>query len=423
MPAGRLLTPAMRESLAPLALREYRLLFTAQAVSLLGSWMTPVALAFAVLELTDSATAVGIVLGAELVPLAGLLLVGGVWGDRLARARLMVLSDVASAAAQATGAVLLLTGTAEVWHLVVVAAAAGAADAFHTPAWTGLLAETVPPSLLQRANALRHLESNVMRVAGPVAAGLLIALAGPGLAIAADAASFLAAAVVLARMRIGWTRPPARPAEEAGFRRELVAGLREVTSRVWLLAMLLDTALWVLFIWGPYAVLGPVVADRELGGATAWAAISAAYGVGAVAGGLIGLRLEPRRPLLAAVVTNAAFAPLLALLAVEAPVPLLAVVALPAGASVSLYMVLWDTAVQRRVPAAALSRVASTERAATYALMPAGMALAGPVAGAVGIDVTLWAGVAWLVASTAFLLAVPGIRGFRYAPDPVAGAS
>ena len=174
----------MRTSLAPLGERNFRLLFCAQAVWLLGSWMTPVALAFAVLSLTDSPAALGLVLGAEAVPLTLLLLVGGVWADRLPRVRVMVTADLVSAVSQGTTAVLLIAGSAEVWQLAALAAVGGAADAFHTPAWSGLLPETVPPSMLQRANALRHLESNAGRVAGPLLAGVIIAAAGAGWAIA-----------------------------------------------------------------------------------------------------------------------------------------------------------------------------------------------------------------------------------------------
>src|SRR5213593_2750255 len=202
--AGRGTLSGMRlpDSLAPLGERPFRLLFASLAVTLLGSWMTPVALAFAVLELTDSPTALGLVLAAEAVPLVALLLVGGVWADRLPRIRVMLAADVASAAGQGVMALLLITGHARVWQLAALAAVAGAADAFHTPALAGLLPATVPPAMLQRANALRHLESNAMRVIGPLLAGLLVATAGAGWAIAFDSCSFLVAALILSRIRL-----------------------------------------------------------------------------------------------------------------------------------------------------------------------------------------------------------------------------
>jgi MFS family permease len=405
-------------SLEPLTERNFRLLFVAQAIWLLGSWMTPVALAFAVLDRTESATALGIVLGAETVPLVLLLLVGGVWADRLPRVRLMITADIVSFAAQGTTAVLIITGRVEIWQMAVLAGVGGAADAFHTPAWSGLLPQTVPAAMLQRANALRHLESNTMRVVGPLLAGVIVATAGAGWAIAADAVSFVIAAAILTGIRV-----PAVAGRAAGhvasFRTELGDGWREVRSHGWLLAMMVDTVFWMLMVWGPYAVLGPLVAKQDLGGAGAWAVISAGYGLGAVGGGLLGLRLHPRRPLLVAIVINAAFAPLLALLALTAPALLIAAASVPAGAATSLYLVLWETTLQEHVPAAALARVASFERMSVYAPTPLGMAMAGPIAAAIGVSTTLWVSAAWMAVSTVFLLAIPSVRGLeRVAPAP-----
>jgi MFS family permease len=407
----------MRTSLAPLGERNFRLLFCAQAIWLLGSWMTPVALAFAVLSLTDSPSALGLVLGAEAVPLTLLLLVGGVWADRLPRVRVMVTADLVSVVSQGTTAVLLIAGSAEVWQLVALAAVAGAADAFHTPAWAGLLPETVPPPMLQRANALRHLESNAGRVAGPLLAGVIIAAAGAGWAIAADALSFLLAAAILVRVDV-----PARAiaGQAASFVAELKEGWRAVRAESWLIVMMIDTGLWMLVIWGPYAVLGPIVCERELGGAGSWALISAGYGLGSIGGGVLGLRLHPRRPLLVAIVINAVFLPLLASLAVASPAWTIAAMAVPAGASTSLYMVLWDTTLQERVPREALARVSSFERISVFAPLPIGMALAGPVAQWIGVEATLWVSAAWLGVSTVFLLSIPSIRRMeRPAHDPL----
>jgi MFS family permease len=399
-------------ALAPLTQRSFRLLFVAQAIWLLGSWMTPVALAFAVLDRTDSPTALGFVFAAETVPMAFLLLVGGVWADRLPRVRLMITADLVSFASQGVLAVLIISGRVEIWQMAVLAAVGGAADAFHTPAWSGLLPQTVPPAMLQRANALRHLESNTMRVCGPILAGVIVATAGAGWAIAADSASFVVAAAILAGVEV----PSVAAAVEGAattFRQELAGGWREVRSHGWLLAMMVDTAFWMLIVWGPYEVLGPLVAKRHLGGAGAWALISAGYGLGTVIGGLLGLRLHPRRPLLVAVLINAAFAPLLALLAVAAPTLVIAAVSIPAGAAVSLYLVLWDTVLQEQVPAGALARVASFERMSIYVPAPLGLALAGPVAAAIGVDGALWAATGWMSVSTLFLLGMPSVRGMQ----------
>ena len=135
---------------------------------------------------------------------------------------------------------------------------------------------------------------------------------------------------------------------------------------------------------------------------------------------MLGLRLHPRRPLLVAVVINAVFLPLLASLAVATPALTIAARAVPAGASTSLYMVLWDTTLQERVPRDALARVSSFERISVFAPLPIGMALAGPVADWLGVETTLWLSAAWLGVSTVFLLAIPSIRRMeRLASEPL----
>jgi predicted MFS family arabinose efflux permease len=192
-----------------------------------------------------------------------------------------------------------------------------------------------------------------------------------------------------------------------------------VRSRGWLLAMMIDTALWMLMVYAPYSVLGPLVAKQHLGGAPAWALVAAGYGVGTIGGGLLGLRLRPRRPLLVAVLINAAFVPVLALLAVAAPAWVIAGAAVPAGIATSLYLVLWETTLQERVPGEALARVASFERLAVYAPLPLGMALTGPVAGTLGVSTTLWLAASWLGVSTVFLLTIPSVRALeRLQPAP-----
>ena len=402
----------MNAALAPLAERNFRLLFLAQAAWLLGSWMTPVALAFAVLEQTTSPTALGLVLGAEAVPLALLLLVGGVWADRLPRMRVMVGADLISFASQGLLAVLIISGRAEIWQMAVLSAVGGAADAFHTPAWVGLLPQTVPAAMLQQANALRHLESNAARVVSPLIAGVIVSTAGAGWAIAVDAVSFLIAAAVLLGIQVTDLRGADRPAAHR-FTAQLSEGWEVVRSRGWLMAMMLDTALWMLVVYAPYEVLGPLVAKQHLGGARAWALVAAGYGVGTIGGGLLGLRLRPRRPLLVAVLINAAFVPVLALLAVATPAWVIAGAAVPAGIATSLYLVLWETTLQERVPREALARVASFERLAVYAPLPLGMAVTGPIAGALGVSTTLWLAAGWLGVSTIFLLSIPSVRGLE----------
>ena len=281
---------------APLREREFRLLFAGRTVSLAGSAIAPVALAFAVLDLTGSKTDLGLVLAAQQVPLVLFLLVGGIWADRLPRNKVMVSANLVSALAQACAAALLIAGGAEVWHLAALAAVNGTAIAFYFPASAGVTPQTVQPALLQEANALLALARNATAIGGAALAGFIVAGFGPGVAIAFDAATYLAAAGIVALMRLELVSR----AEVHSFVSDLATGWREFRSRTWLWVIVLQFSLLLAVDIGAFSVLGPVVADEELGGAKAWGAILTGQAVGLLGGGLVGLRFRPRRMLLVA---------------------------------------------------------------------------------------------------------------------------
>jgi len=157
--------------------RDFRLLFGGQAVSVLGDALFPVALAFAVLDgLDGSPGQLGLVLAAQVLPMTLLVLVAGVWADRLSRRRLMLVSDVGRCVVQVVIAVLLLTGLAQLWHLIVLVAVYGSFEAFFRPAAGGLIPALVPPGELQQANSLIGLAQNVGFVLGPALAELVACL-------------------------------------------------------------------------------------------------------------------------------------------------------------------------------------------------------------------------------------------------------
>jgi MFS family permease len=161
--------------------------------------MAPIALAFAVLELTGSKTDLGLVLAAQALPQVIFLLVGGVWSDRLPRHHVMVASNVLSGVSQAALAVLLLSGRAAIWQLALLAAVNGVTSAFFFPASQGIVPQTVSEPVRQQANALLRLGMNTTVISATALGGLLVAATSPGYALAFDSASYFAAAVVLAR--------------------------------------------------------------------------------------------------------------------------------------------------------------------------------------------------------------------------------
>jgi MFS family permease len=342
------------ESLDVLRTREFRLLFGGQAVSVLGDRMAVVALAFAVLEIGGSVSDVGLVLAAGTFPLVATVLVGGVVADRVSRRAVMVVADFVRIASQGTMAALLIAGVAEVWMLALLAGVTGAATGFFSPASTGLLPEVVLAEQLQPANALRASAVSTGEILGPVVGGVLVAAAGAGWAIGIDAVTFAVSAACLAMLRV--------PKRVAAQRSSFVADLREgwvaFRSRRWIWTFVGYFAI-VNLLWGAWGVLGPIVAERDLGGAAAWGTILAAMGVGALAGSLLAAHVKPRRPLLLAALTDALFVVPLAFLAAAPPVPLIACSALLAGAGMALTISVWESTLQRHVPGESLSRVSS----------------------------------------------------------------
>src|SRR5918994_727460 len=218
-------TAGLVDALPALRIRKLRLLLAGQAVSFVGDALFPVALAFAVLdELDGSAGELGLVLAAQALPLALLILVAGVWADRMPRQRLMLVSDFGRMVVQGVIAALLLTGAAELWTLIALVAVYGVFEAFFRPAAGGLIPQVAGPEHLQQANALMGLAQNVGIVLGPTLGGLLVVTIGPGAAIGVDALTFLVSAVFLIRMG---SVPAARAAEAAsGFWSELRGGAR-----------------------------------------------------------------------------------------------------------------------------------------------------------------------------------------------------
>lgn len=400
------------DTLAILRRREFRLWFVGQAVSLFGDGMVRVALPFAVLAAGGSTAAVGLVFAAQMLPLVACLLIGGVLADRTSRRAVMVGADVVRLASQGALAALLITGEAGIGVMAALAAVTGAATGFFNPASTGLLPALVPAEDLQPANGLRATAMAGGEILGPVVAGVLVVSVGAGWAIAVDAATYAASAAVLVRLRL-----PARvPAAGSTFLSDLHDGWRTFRARRWLWSFVGVTAL-VNTMWGAWSALGPVIADRSLGGAAAWGTVLGAMGAGGVLGGLVSIRVRPRRPLVLAAGLNFVFATPLALLAVTAPVPLLAVGTFAFGGGLMLANSVWESTLQRNIPSEALSRVSAYDWFGSVAFYPVGLAAWGPIAVAIGTSAALWLAFALMVAATIGLLSVPDVRSMRGATD------
>ena len=400
--------------LAVLREPDYRRLFLGRTTSLIGDGMAPIALAFAILDLTGSATDLGIVIALHSLVLIALILVGGVVADRISPRRAMLGADLVRTVSMGLIAALLLTGVAEIWQLALLYAIDGAATAFFNPASNAIVPQIVPGSRLQEANALLNFSRWGGKVAGPALAGVLLALGSPGTALAVDAATFVVSAACLWRIRA----PGVRAEEDEGepFLFELRHGWREFSSRSWMVAVVVGAAVTNAIFFPVFQVLGPTVARESLGGSSAWALIAAMWGAGGLLGGVVALHVRPRRPLLVSEGFILLFAIPVVLLAIPASTVVIALGALLASATVALAEILYETVAAQHIPAEALARVVAYDWFGSLAIEPITLALVGPIAAGIGISTTLWAGAAVMTACQVAVLLVPSVRKLEARP-------
>ena len=399
----------MRDALSLLSARNFAFLFFGRCVSFLGNAMAPVALAFAVLHLTDSASALGVVLAARMAPNVVFLLVGGIISDRLPRHVVLVGSNLVAGGSQAAVAFLLITGAAEIWHLVVLEAINGAASAVFYPADTSVVPLTVPEHRLQQANAFLRLGANLTMIGGAAIAGLSVAVFNPGWTIALDAATFFVAAALRSQMR----GIRAAAGKGASVFAELREGWTEFIAHRWLWTIVIQFTVVLIGFFGAFLVLGPVVAERDFSGAGSWAAIVAGQSIGFMGGGFVALRWRPGRPILVGTLSVFGNALPIAALALSLPLPVIVAAALVNGLGMELFSVFWYTALHEHVAPEALSRVSAYDALGSVALSPVGLVAAGPLSDAIGVDATLWAGAVLIVVPTALVLLVPEVRSLQ----------
>ncbi|MET8079264.1 MFS transporter [Streptomyces sp. NPDC005303] len=362
----------------------FRRYFVGRSVSELGTAMTQVALPFAVFAIGGDVGDVGLVLGAAVLPKVVLVLLGGVAGDRLERRRVLLGTDVCMALCQAVTALLLLSGTGQVWHLALLQVAYGCAGAFALPATTGAVPDIAPKDLLQQANSLMRVARNAFGILGPPCAGVLVAVAGPGWALAVDAASFVAAAVAMAGVPAGLrTRRP-----HARLLRDVAEGWETFTSKPWIWMMVTSFAVYQATVLPAIYVAGPGIAESTVG-VTGWAAVLTARAVGALAAGFPLLRWRPHRPLMLAAALLLLDVPFLLALWSGSGLAVLLLCATVAAAGLNAADTLWETALQERVPPGVIARVSSYDWLGSLAFAPLGYAAVGGAVDGFGVRSTL----------------------------------
>jgi len=403
----------LREGFALLGQRDFARLAAARAVSAFGTGMAFVALPFAVLGVvgSDDPAPVGYVVACITSAQLTFQLLAGALADRGSRQRMMVLGDVLATGSQAAFAALLLTGTAAVPWMMALAACMGVGFALHWPSSVGLVPLVVKREELIPANALLSLGVNSAQGLGAAAGGLISATVGAGVALADDAGTFAASAALVATLR-----PRAQVREATpGLWAELRAGWSEFTAHRWLWTIVLQFSLLVMGWQATYAVIGPIVAERSLGGASDWGWIAAALGAGLVTGGFVAMRVRITRPMLVGSigVLGLSFLPLL--LIGPAPLPWIVAGTFLGGVGIEVFAVLWHTALHTHVAPEMLSRVSAYDVVGSIALAPVGEALAGPLIDRYGTGPTLELAAASIIVPTLLVLLVPEVRRLRSA--------
>ncbi|MFD1715513.1 MFS transporter [Amnibacterium flavum] len=392
--------PERRSGAGPLSHSAFRWLLAARTTSILGNAVAPIALAFAVLDLTGSAADLGLVVAARSVANVAILLLGGVIADRLPRDVVLVGTSLAAAATQAGIAALVVTGTATIGSLVLLSVLNGAVAAVSLPTSAALVPETVPVALLRPANALLRLGLNGGSIVGASAGAGLVAIVGPGWGLAVDAAGFALAAVLFSRMRLPRRTPvTAQAGTSASLLGDLREGWREFSSRRWVWIVVAQFSVLNAAFVGATTVLGPVVADESFG-RSAWGLVVAAQTVGLALGAVLALRWRPRRALGIGVALMAVTAVPIASLGLLPALPALIVAFALGGMSIEMFAIAWDQSLQTNIPREVLSRVYSYDMVGSFVAVPVGEVVVGPLAHAIGTPQTLVGCAAVIVVAT-----------------------
>jgi MFS family permease len=398
---------------APLRSPAFRWFFAGQSISMAGSAMSPVALAFGVLAVTDSAAWLSAVTTAALVPMVATMLLGGAIADRYRRDIVLRLTSLGAGLTQAGVAALLLTHQHPAL-LLPLAALNGIFQGLTTPALRGIVSSLTARRGLQQASSLLASARNTARILGPTTAGLLTASVGGGWAIAADAASFLLAAACFARISL--PELPPRAEGDPTMIAELRQGWRYFSSQPWIWSVTLAFAIFNAANMGVWQILGPVIANDTIG-ARGWGLVLSARGVGALLASVVMVKVTVRRPMAPALSAMALAALPLILLGTGAGTLWLAAAAFVAGIVAEFFTVVWETVNYTHIPERLLSRVGAHDEFWSFASIPVGQLSTPLLAAAFGTAAVAVAGGGVAAAAMLLPLLVPSLRRLEINQD------
>lgn len=387
--------------------RNYTLLTSAAIITGVGSSSALIATSFAVLQQGGDGGDIGLVAAARTLPLVVFILIGGAVADRMPRHRVMVAANALNCVSQAAFALLVLTGTAELWQMMVLTALCGTGQAFFNPAAEGMLMSSVTPEQSARAFSFFRMSTQGAGIGGAALGGVMASAMNPGWVLAVDAAGFAVAGALRAFLDV--SHIPARE-PGGGLLSDMREGWQEFIGRPWLWSVVAQFSVVVAVVGAAESVYGPLVARDEFGGPGPWGTALATFGVGTLGGALLMSRWKPRRLLLAGTLGVFPLALPSAALAVPLPVAGLCVVMFVSGVAIEVFGVSWMTTMHQEIPEEKLSRVSAYDWFGSVAMLPLATAVAGPVEGLVGRGTALWGCAVLVVLMTALVLLVPDVR-------------
>jgi MFS family permease len=378
-------------------------LFAARFISNFGNGMGPIALAFGILALPNgSANLLGLVLGTTTVVFLLMAPFGGVIADKYGRARMVGLTDFLAGAVLLIQAWFFATGQVPIAVLLLVNGAYGVFWGIFWPAFSGIIPAVIPSEGLQKGNALNQLLTNSGLILGAAVAGILIDQYGASVTLSIDAASFMISGVMIYSFR--HLTPRAAHSENTVLA-DLRHGWKVFISFKWIVVLVLSWSFLVMCWAAAENVLGPLIALEHFNGAKSWSLVITAESVGLIVGSIIALRIKPRYPLRFLQISSFTLTFYILTMAKPQSLFVIAFAAFLFGITLDLWGTFWNTAMQKKVPREALSRVASFDAMGSMMFRPIGLAIAAPLSALFGIENFLYilAGVSVAAITLSFL--------------------
>jgi MFS family permease len=388
--------------------------FAARTISNFGNGMSPVALAFGVLDIAGAdAGSLSLVQGARTVPILLLLIVGGTIADKYGRAKVMGLADMWLSVLILIAAWSFITGSPSVWLLTIVGLLSGLLNGIWYPAFAGLVPIIVPESKLQSANAAIGFGSNIAFMFGTAGAGLVVLYFGVGWALVIDALTFLIAGALVYPLSKLPQPGQAVQGEKVNFLRELKLGWKEFKTRTWLVTIVLAFAFINMTFEAIWAVLGALQTREHYDGAATWGLVLGFMSLGFLIGTVIANKIRPKYPLRLVMILMLAEPVFTLAFGTVQPIFVLLLSAIAVGIAMDIFYVMWATTIQQNVPSESLSRVNSYDSFGSFVFGPLGIIVAGPLAIAIGINETLIIGAAVSALAIVGSLMIPSVRNLE----------